>query len=225
MEALAKEWLPDTVLVDEEFQTNRYIENSYDNPKEYSFRSQLHQLITKVQSTRDLPTDKLSIIIPAISDLLYEKTYFGMGNISEEDNKTYTKLYDVFEEGGLIVKPDIILHLSMEQKLVQKRIVERGRGFEKDIDPVFLSTLFKNFLEYIEKTDIPVIPVGTGYYDFREENIRKVQASWISSRITIALQNKFSDKTSGLLYPKAFFSKEVKYKDIFPGTNVESRGL
>lgn len=139
---LGKRW--GITPVEENYPANPFLEKFYENPPEYSFRSQVNFLISKVEQLKALDKNKVSIIDPELDmDFIYAKTHFKMGWMNENEWNLYQNIFYTITAKDNLVYPDVHVVVTTSQKEIKQRIIDRGRGYEMWI--------LNNYPEYLEK--------------------------------------------------------------------------
>lgn len=163
-EKLAKEFNAQIVL--ERFVDNPFLAKFYKDPVHYAFPLEMtfltdrYQQLKSLLSQRDLFTDLV------ISDYFIDKcNIFSKNNLQEDEYNLYLKIYEIIST--YLPKPDIIfyLHNSIEQLL--KNIARRGRDYEQNISPDYLTDIQASYMNYLRHvTSFPVVIVDTHELDF-----------------------------------------------------------
>lgn len=134
--------------VEENFPQNPFLENFYDAPAEYSFRSQLWFLKSTIDQLSALPVNISRVLDPTNEmNYLFAKTHLDMGWMSQHEFNLYTEIYSIFEEKGHIKKPDLYVILHTDMDVLVHRIRARARPSEMlmlDNYPIYLLRLSRN---------------------------------------------------------------------------------
>jgi deoxyguanosine kinase len=152
---------------------NPFLEKFYNDPKHWAFQTetfflcnrykQLQEVMKSIQSGKNL-----------VSDYHISKNLiFASLNLSEEENKKYKKLFNVFIEG--FTHPNIIIYSEASLEEILRRIKLRGRIIEKGIDPNYLSDLINSYkkvmnFKNLEKRypGVQMIKINANKVDFVE---------------------------------------------------------
>jgi deoxyadenosine/deoxycytidine kinase len=142
----------DVFVVEEKFPKNPYLEPFYENPKKWSFKSQMWFFAEKLVQLRELDFKKSQIIDPAIEmDLIYAQTLHRINFMESREFGLYQtafgEIYGNLQRDGRIRKPDIFLVLNAPFDVLERRIMDRGRPYELKMlknYPSYLSNLSRN---------------------------------------------------------------------------------
>ena len=139
-------------VVEEKIPKNLYLEPFYENPKKWSFKSQMWFFAEKLAQLRELDFGKSQIIDPAIEmDLIYAQTLHRINFMESREfglyQTAFDEIYGNLQRDGRIKKPDIFLVLNAPFDVLERRIRDRGRPFELKMlknYPSYLSNLRRN---------------------------------------------------------------------------------
>lgn len=149
--------------VEENFPENPFLKSFYENPAEFSFRSQLWFLKSTIDQISSLPSGKSRIFDPANEmNYLFAKTHLDMGWMSQHEFDLYTEIYMIFKQKSHIKNPDLYLCLHTNMDTLTRRIKERGRPYEM--------LMLKNYPEYLSKLSRNVNGFMSGNVIFVDTN-------------------------------------------------------
>ena len=148
---------------------NPYLADFYEDMSRWSFHSQVfflgrrlehHKLLTEHPGT-------------AIQDrTVYEDAeifacnLYRQGVMSERDYDAYRHLYKA--AAAFLPAPDFLIYLKSDVSTLQERIANRGRDFERNIDPAYLAQLNTLYEEWISDwTLCPVLTLDMTQMDFQ----------------------------------------------------------
>src|SRR5580704_4793520 len=156
-------------LVEENILGNPFLPKFYDDMPTWALRSQLKFLID-----RHLAAIALSEHERAVEDrLIYEDIYvfaatlFEEGAISRDDWELYRKIAEYIV--SLHPSYDLVIYLHADVRTLYRRIIARGRPFEKELPVEYLTRLqgkYEGVLERI-RTRSSTISVDTDQVDTR----------------------------------------------------------
>ena len=130
--------------IEEKYPDNPFLEKFYENPPEYSFRSQMNFLISKVEQLKNIDRNKVSLIDPSLDmDFIYARTHFKMGWMNENEWNLYQNVFFTLSGKEDLASPDMHVIVTADQVDLKKRIVDRGRKYEMWI--------LKNYPAYLER--------------------------------------------------------------------------
>lgn len=216
---LGKRW--GLTPVEENYPKNPFLEKFYANPSEFSFRSQVFFLTSKVEQLQKIDRTGASLIDPSLTmDFLYAKTHHKMGWMNDNEWRLYQDLFYALSKKETLPYPDMHIVVTTNQEDLQKRVIERNRPYEMWIlknYPDYLRHLSESVDEW-SKTD----QKGTYMFiantsgDNPEENVEQL-ASRIESHILV----QFGMKNNFVL-PNIKPAYNTQGQDLFPGGVSES---
>jgi len=159
-------------LVEENFGENAFLPRFYKKMSRWSFHSQTFFLMEKIHQLMEIKNELMKPTIPAcrfgiVQDTPIEQDVFSyakaqhvLGNMDDAEWKLYQKIYDSFAPH--LPKPNLTIYLETSIPVICKRIVSRGRGYEKKIPKKYLSLLDSLNHEWIGKNkNQQVISIST----------------------------------------------------------------
>ncbi len=146
---------------------NPFIEDFYNSPSAYAFKTQLFYLISRFKQQLEIPQPDLFHSTIIIDYIFQKDRIFANVNLDDNELALYNKVWDVLEPR--IVAPDLVVYLQASTDRLLKRIAKRGRNFEKQISREYLealNTAYNDFFFHYESA--PVFIVNTDEIDFVE---------------------------------------------------------
>lgn len=169
-------------LVEENFKDNAFLPRFYKDMPRWAFHSQVFFLMEKIRLMTEaksmLATTSVIQDTPLIQDVYsYAQAQHKLGNMDDAEWALYQKIYHEFAPH--VPTPDVIVFLDTSIPEIEKRIAERGRGFEQDIPTDYLRLLDRLNRKWLEQnTTIPVVAVRTDTLDITRN--RDAQAQFVS---------------------------------------------
>jgi deoxyadenosine/deoxycytidine kinase len=121
---------------------NPYLADFYRDMRRWSFHAQVSFLSQRVAQHKAL----LERDAPAVLDRsvyedaeVFARNLYQRGALSGRDWETYQGLYRTMS--SLLRPPDLIVYLRASVPTLMRRIVQRGRDYERDIAPDYLISL------------------------------------------------------------------------------------
>lgn len=147
---------------------NPYLADFYADMTAWAFQSQIFFLTRRLLAHRALVDHPSS----AIQDRsVYEDAevfaynLFMQGNMAERDYRTYRDLYLVLTQ--FLPPPDLVVYLRASVETLQERIAQRGRDYERQIEPEYLHQLNELYQSWIDTfTLCPVLTVPSDDLDY-----------------------------------------------------------
>ena len=151
---------------------NPYLADFYEDMPRWAFHSQVFFLSHRLREHQSL----LAKGEPAIQDRsvyenaeIFARLLYKRGNLTERDWQTYYELYHTIV--ALLPPPTLIIYLQASVPTLVKRIAERGRTFEQDIDVAYLTELNTYYDELAKTTKVaPLLCVPTDHRNFVQDD-------------------------------------------------------
>ena len=154
-----------TVL--EEFEENPFLPDFYRDRRGFALSTQLFFLMSRFRQQEILAQGDL-FRARTVSDYFFDKDrIFALLTLEEHELGIYERLFDVLRPQ--VPTPDLVLYLFADHRTVMRRIMERGRAYELNMDPAYIEQLARAYHEFFRAWDrCPVLSVDTRRIDFRQ---------------------------------------------------------
>jgi deoxyadenosine/deoxycytidine kinase len=147
---------------------NPYLSDFYADMTSWAFQSQIFFLTRRLSAHRALLDHPRS----AIQDRsVYEDAevfaynLFLQGNMADRDYHSYRELYLVLAQ--FLPPPDLVVYLRASVQTLVERIAQRGRDYERQIEPEYLQSLNDLYETWIDSfTLCPVLTVPSDDLDY-----------------------------------------------------------
>ncbi len=152
-------------LVLERAEDNPFLADFYRDPSRFRFQTQTFFLLSRFSQQQEmLQPDLFDRII--VSDYIFEKDrIFACLNLDEHELALYEQIYRVLEPK--IVSPDLVIFLQADTETLLRRIRQRSRSFEKDVDPEYIAAVNEAYNQFFFRyTDTPLLVINTSDIDF-----------------------------------------------------------
>ncbi|OUL28511.1 deoxynucleoside kinase [Nostoc sp. 106C] len=154
-------------LLNEEIINYLYIEDFYADMKRWSFHNQIQFIIHKFQQQASMKNIS-NLVCQDISAYecyeIFSRKLFEDNLINYRDFQCLTDLYNLLT--ATLPLPDLVIHLRTSIEILQERIINRGRQFERNITLSYLNDLESRYATWIQTiTFCPVITIDTGSID------------------------------------------------------------
>lgn len=216
---LGKRW--GLTPVEENYPENPYLADFYENPPEFSFKSQVFFMSSKVEQLQNIDRSKANLIDPSLTmDFLYAKTHHKMGWMTDNEWNSYQTLFYTVTQNNKLVYPDMHVVVMANKEDLEKRIVERNRPYEMWIlknYPKYLVKLSESVEEWSkEKHRDTYVFVANTSGDGLSSSVEQI-ADRVESHVVVhfGLGNKF-------VLPRIKPSDSKQGEDLFPGKSSES---
>ena len=134
---------------------NPYLADFYDDMKRWSFHSQVYFLGKRLEHHRllvDHPTSVIQDRTVYEDAEIFARNLYAQGHMSPRDYQAYRSLYQAI--CGFLPPPDLIVYIECTVETLIKRIRTRGREFEQNISPDYLSNLNDYYDQWIDNGQI-----------------------------------------------------------------------
>lgn len=151
----------------EEVDNHPFLDDFYADKETSAFKTQVYFLLSRYNQQKTL--DQQDLFNEAVvSDYYMPKDkLFAEINLKGSELGLYQQLYGVLCEQ--IHTPDLIIHLRAPLEGILARIEKRGRQFEKQIDPNYLSQLASAYDTFFKNFDkCPVLQIETSRFNIPE---------------------------------------------------------
>lgn len=147
---------------------NPYLADFYADMTAWAFQSQIFFLTRRLLAHRalvDHPTSAIQDRSVYEDAEVFAYNLFMQGNMAERDYRTYRDLYLVLTQ--FLPPPDLVVYLRASVETLQERIAQRGRDYERRIEPEYLHQLNELYQAWIDTfTLCPVLTVPSDDLDY-----------------------------------------------------------
>ncbi|MDP7286704.1 MAG: deoxynucleoside kinase [Phycisphaerae bacterium] len=150
-------------LICEDFEGNPFLAESYLGGREACLPAQLFFLLSRVKqlSLADWPDDGL-----VVSDYGFcQDRIYAAAKLTEDEMALYSDVAGRIE--GFVRPASVIVHLDALEAVLESRISDRGREYEKAMTPQFLHQMRMAYNDIDQTAGCPVIRVDTDACDLR----------------------------------------------------------
>lgn len=145
---------------------NPFLPLFYQDPLQYGFKVQVFFLLSRYKQL--LPLSQPSLFRGTVSDYLFDKdAIFAAMNLEGDEWNLYNDLYSSL--APKIPIPDLTIYLRAPLSVILERIRRRGREFEKQIDPNYLSRLSEYYERHFATYPHPLWIINTDGLNFADE--------------------------------------------------------
>jgi deoxyadenosine/deoxycytidine kinase len=153
-------------LILEEFADNPFLPMFYKDPERFAFTVELFFMTERhEQLERSLVNQDLFKKF-TVADYTFTKTLlFASKNLSQEKFRLFQKMFNVLNQS--LPKPDIMVYFHRNVDILLQNIRKRGREYEKDITPEYLTQIQNSYFEYFRNIlSFPVLIIDLNTVDF-----------------------------------------------------------
>lgn len=161
-DALARELGAACVL--EQVEENPFLPDFYRDRARFAFQTQLFFLLSRYRQQMGLRQRDL-FASAVVSDYLFQKDRIFAGiNLSEAELQLYDQVLPLLERD--LPRPDRVVYLRADLPVLLSRIENRGRSFERTMDPDYLRMLDQAYNEFFfHYRATPLLVVNTNALD------------------------------------------------------------
>ena len=173
-------------LVLEVFEENPFLSNFYGDRARYAFQTQIFFLLSRYHQQRRNVTDRMKDVKTLISDYTFEKdSLFARINLSGDELDMYYTVQEALAEK--ISPPDLVVYLRASTDTLMKRIAQRDRAYERQMEPGYIDLLNHSYDDFYLNSShaAHVLVVETDPLNFVE---RPDDLEFINQRIREELQ-------------------------------------
>jgi deoxyadenosine/deoxycytidine kinase len=144
-------------LILERFEENPFLPRFYTDPARFAFPVELSFLADRYhQLKKDLASKDLFQPM-VISDYYFMKSLiFARQTLADDEYMLYRQLFDIIY--GHLPRPDLYVYLHVSTHSLLKRIQQRGRSYEQDIQSEYLERIHQGYLDFFkQQNELPVL--------------------------------------------------------------------
>lgn len=152
-------------LLLEEFEENPFLTKFYADRRKHAFHTQIYFLMTRYRKQREMAQIDL-FNSRVIADYLFVKDrIFAEVNLSDEEFALYDKIYSILAVD--IPRPDLVIYLQSDPELLFRRIRQRGRAYERDMEFEYIGRLCEAYNTFFfHYNSSPMLIVNIKGFDF-----------------------------------------------------------
>jgi deoxyadenosine/deoxycytidine kinase len=152
-------------LILERAEDNPFLTDFYKDTARYRFQTQMFFLLSRYSQQQEMFQPDLFTRI-TMSDYLFDKDrIFAYLTLDEQELSLYEQFYRILEPK--IVKPDLVIFLQADTDMLLKRIKQRGRSFEKEINHDYIAAVNEAYNQFFFRySDTPLLVINTTDIDF-----------------------------------------------------------
>jgi len=173
-------------LLLEVFEENPFLTKFYEDRARYAFQTQIFFLLSRYhQQNRSVP-EALQRGRNLITDYTFAKdALFARINLEGDELEMYYNVHDALAEK--IPRPDLVVYLSADSKVLMQRIATRDRTYERNMEEAYIATLNEAYEDFFDNyfQGVPVLRVDTNKLNIisRPEDLAHIQQQ-IRTRLT-----------------------------------------
>ncbi len=177
-------------LVLEEPEANPFLPDFYKEPRRYAFQTQMFFLVSRYKDLRERVHPDL-FHEGIVADYLFQKDrIFANLNLSDRELMLYDAIAPQLESE--VPAPDLVVYLQASPERILDRIQQRGRTYEKLMDPKYTATLAEAYnYFFFHFREAPLLVVNTDEMNFvdRTSDLEDLVTRIVSHREGVAYVN------------------------------------
>ncbi|RXT06451.1 deoxynucleoside kinase [Ammoniphilus sp. CFH 90114] len=137
-------------LLNEIVEDNPFLSLFYENMEEWSLQTEMFFLFHRIKQLEDLNQTILSQGKRAVADYhIFKNRIFAQSTLQAKQYEKYDQVYQILTSD--LPQPNLIIYLHASVDTLLRRISQRGRSFEQDIDPQYLIALCSRYELFMEQ--------------------------------------------------------------------------
>lgn len=160
----------DFQLLNEIVEENPFLGKFYDNIDEWSFQTEMFFLCNRFKQLEDIEKGYLHKQKPVIADYhIFKNMIFAKRTLQQDKLAKYEQIFDILTED--MARPNMVIYIHADLDTILKRIKQRGREIEHNIQAEYLQQLAGDYDHYMTEfearyPEIPVIRINGDTFDF-----------------------------------------------------------
>ena len=145
--------------------SNPFLSDFYRGRAGAAFQVQLYFLLSRHQQHVDIAQRDLFTRLVVADYTMPKDRIFARLNLNDEEFRLYDRLYQLLTP--VLPKPDLVIYLEGSVETCLRRIRQRGREFERAMDPDYLRRLKDAYNGFFYRySETPLLVVNTDEIDF-----------------------------------------------------------
>lgn len=157
-------------LLNEIVEENPFLDKFYDDIDAWSFQTEMFFLCNRFKQLEDLETKYLSQNKPVVADYhIFKNMIFAKRTLPQNKYEKYDQIYQILTED--MPKPNMIIYIYADLDTIMKRIKQRDRELEHNIQREYIKQLAEDYDRYLSAFELqhpetPVIRINGDDLDF-----------------------------------------------------------
>lgn len=150
---------------------NPFLPSFYENPEQFAFQTQLFFLLSRYRQQKELVQMGLFEKQQVVCDYLFAKDLlFAQMNLPAEEYELYLQIYRLLDQK--LPKPDVTIFLQAQPDVLIKRIKQRQKDYEANINPDYVLAVSQNYSQFFfQYTESPLLVVNVSDIDFVQKKL------------------------------------------------------
>lgn len=162
---------------------NPFLERFYQDPRSVALQTQLFFLFQRAQQLKALRQGDMFQPVRVADYIMEKDRLFAELTLDKEEFKLYEQVYAHVTIDA--PQPDLVVYLQAPVEVLRRRVIERGRGYERHMDADYLQRLSESYMQFFHNyTQAPLLIVNAAEIDFANnqrdyelllEQVRKIR--------------------------------------------------
>ena len=149
---------------------NPFLERFYQDPRSAALQTQLFFLFQRAQQLKSLRQGDMFQPVRVADYIMEKDRLFAELTLDKEEFKLYEQVYAHVTLDA--PQPDLVVYLQAPVEVLRRRISERGRGYERNMDADYLHRLSASYMQFFhDYTQAPLLIVNAAEIDFAHNQI------------------------------------------------------
>jgi len=163
---------------------NPFLDRFYQDPRSAALQTQLFFLFQRAQQLKALRQGDMFQPVRVADYIMEKDRLFAELTLDTEEFKLYEQVYTHVTLDA--PQPDLVVYLQAPVEVLRRRIIERGRGYEKNMDADYLQRLSESYMQFFHNYNrAPLLIVNAAEIDFANnqrdydlllEQVRKIRS-------------------------------------------------
>lgn len=152
-------------LLLEPAEKNPFLHDFYTDRERNAFKTQLYFLLNRYQQQLELKRAKPKTPLTICDYTFAKDSIFAELNLCNHERSLYNTVFNLLKEK--LPRPDMIVYLRADSKILLQRIKKRGIDYERSITENYLEELTTGYDKYfLNYEDVPLLVVDTSKQDY-----------------------------------------------------------
>ena len=144
---------------------NPFLERFYQDPRSAALQTQLFFLFQRAQQLKALRQGDMFQPVRVADYIMEKDRLFAELTLDKEEFKLYEQVYAHVTLDA--PQPDLVVYLQAPIEVLRRRISERGRGYERNMDADYLQRLSESYMQFFHNyNQAPLLIVNATEIDF-----------------------------------------------------------
>lgn len=163
---------------------NPFLERFYQDPRSVALQTQLFFLFQRAQQLKALRQGDMFQPVRVADYIMEKDRLFAELTLDKEEFKLYEQVYTHVTLDA--PQPDLVVYLQAPVEVLRRRISERGRNYERNMDLDYLQRLSESYMQFFHNySEAPLLIVNATEIDFAHnqqdyemllEQVRKIRS-------------------------------------------------